>query len=319
VLSQLSCCTNSAQEHMAAFPSVPSVACIPIFKMLKSNLLALALATTSLAAPSTTNAPSWCGWKTIKHLFVFGDSYTQTGFDPKAAQPSPSNPFGNPSYPGWTSSNGPNWLGFLTNTYNASTILTYNLASGGATVDSALVAPYAPTVISVKDQVQTQFLPIYGSRPATAPWTPASSLFAFFIGINDVGNGWYRNNATLYDDIFATYAGLLEQVYEAGARNFLFLSVPPVNLSPLILNQADGGYASEYEGRVIGDWNVRLANMTAKLKAEHTGVTTFVHDTNALFSKVIKDPKSFVQTAGLRNVTGYCQAYAKYVVLEAKL
>jgi phospholipase/lecithinase/hemolysin len=282
-------------------------------KMLKLSFLALSLAVTSLAAPSTTNASSWSSWKTVRQLFVFGDSYTQTGFDPKAAQPSPANPFGNPSYPGWTSSNGPNWVGFLTSTYNKSAILTYNLASGGATVDSALVTPYAPTVISVKDQVQTQFLPIYGAHPATASWTAKSSLFAYFIGINDVGNSWYLNNATLYDAIFATYAGLLDQVYEAGARNFLFLSVPPVNLSPLILNQADNGYASEYEGRVIADWNARLANMTAKFKAKHAGVTTFVHDTNALFTKIIKDPKSFEQTAGLRNVTGYCKAYAKYV------
>jgi phospholipase/lecithinase/hemolysin len=281
--------------------------------MMKSIALVLFLTATGLAAPLVPNKSSWSGWKNVKQLFVFGDSYTQTGFDPKAAQPSASNPFGNPSYPGWTSSNGPNWVGFLTTTYNKSNILTYNLAYGGATVDSALVTPYAPTVISMKEQVQTQYLPIYGSHPATAPWTAGSSLFAFFIGINDVGNSWYLNNATLYDAIFSTYSGLLDQVYNTGARNFLFLSVPPVNLSPLILNQADNGYASEYEGRIIADWNSRLANMTAQFKAKHAGTTTFIHDTNALFTKVIRNPKSFAQTADLKNVTAFCKAYAKYV------
>jgi phospholipase/lecithinase/hemolysin len=279
--------------------------------MVKSTVLTLALATTALAAPFAPNGSSWSGWKNVKQLFIFGDSYTQTGFDPKAAQPSLSNPFGNPTYPGWTSSNGPNWVGFLTTTYNKSQILTYNLAYGGATVDSALVAPYAPTVISMKDQVQTQYLPIYGSHPKAAPWTGESSLFAFFIGINDVGNSWWLNNATLYDAIFSTYSGLLDQIYSTGARNFLFLSVPPVNLSPLILNQADDGYAKEYEGRVIADWNARLANMTAQFKAKHTGVTTFIHDTNGLYTKVIQDPKSFEQTAGLKNVTAFCKAYSK--------
>jgi phospholipase/lecithinase/hemolysin len=228
--------------------------------MVKSTALVLSLAATSLAKPFATNR-SWSGWRNVKQLFVFGDSYTQTGFDPKAAQPSASNPFGNPAYPGWTSSNGPNWVGFLTTTYNQSRILTYNMAYGGATVDSALVTPYASTVISMKDQVETQYLPIYGPHPATAPWTGDSSLFAFFIGINDVGNSWYLNNATLYDTIFSEYARLLDQVYDTGARNFLFLSVPPVNLSPLITTQADNGYATEYEGRVIADWNSRLANM----------------------------------------------------------
>jgi phospholipase/lecithinase/hemolysin len=277
--------------------------------MVKLSALVLSLASTSLAAPFANG--SWSGWKNVKQLFVFGDSYTQTGFDPKAAQPSPANPFGNPTYPGWTSSNGPNWVGFLTTTYNQSKILTYNLAYGGATVDSALVTPYASTVISMKDQVQTQYLPIYGSHPATAPWKSDSSLFAFFIGINDVGNSWWLNNATLYDIIFSEYAGLLEQIYATGARNYLFLSVPPVNLSPLITNQADNGYATEYEGRVIADWNSRLANLTAQFKAKHTGVTTFIHDTNALFTKVIKDPKSFEQTKGYKNTTAFCKAYAK--------
>lgn len=279
--------------------------------MITSATLVLSLATTALAAPAATNTSSWSGWKNVKQLFVFGDSYTQTGFDPKANQPSASNPFGNPPYPGWTSSNGPNWVGFLTTTYNQSNILTYNLAYGGATVDSALVTPYAPTVISMKDQVQTQYLPIYGSHPTTAPWTSESSLFAFFIGINDVGNSWWLNNATLYDAIFSTYSGLLEQIYETGARNFLFLSVPPVNLSPLITSQADDGYATEYEGRVIADWNARLANMTVQLKAKHADVTTLIHDTNALYMKVIQDPKSYEQTAGLKNTTAFCKAYAK--------
>jgi phospholipase/lecithinase/hemolysin len=277
--------------------------------MVKSIALALSLATTGLAAPYTNN--SWSGWSNVKHLFVFGDSYTQTGFNVTSTQPSSSNPFGNPPYPGWTSSNGPNWVGFLTTTYNASTLLTYNMAYGGATVDSALVTPYAPTVISIKNQVRTEFLPTYGSHPASVPWTSESSLFAFFIGINDVGNSWWLNNNTLYDTIFSTYASLLSDVYATGARNFLFLSVPPVNLAPLTLNQDDGGYATENEGKVILEWNKRLSSMVEAFQANHSDTTAFVHDTWGLFDAVIEDPGAYEQTAGLKNVTGYCEAYMK--------
>jgi phospholipase/lecithinase/hemolysin len=277
--------------------------------MVKSIALALSLATTSLAARYTNT--SWSGWSNVKHLFVFGDSYTQTGFNVTSTQPSSSNPFGNPPYPGWTSSNGPNWVGFLTTTYNASTLLTYNMAYGGATVDSTLVTPYAPTVISMKDQVLTEFLPTYGSHPASAPWTSESSLFAFFIGINDVGNSWWLNNNTLYDTIFSTYASLLSDVYATGASNFLFLSVPPVNLAPLTLNQDDGGYATENEGKVIVEWNKRLSAMVEAFQANHSGTTAFVHDTWGLYNAVIEDPKKYEQTKGLKNVTGYCEAYMK--------
>ena len=278
--------------------------------MVKSAALAWSLAATGFAAPHTRGS-SWSAWKNVRHLFVFGDSYTQTGFNINGTQPSPSNPLGNPPYPGWTSSNGPNWVGFLTTTYNASTLLTYNMAYGGATVDAALVAPYTPTVISMKNQVQTEFLPTYGSHPDFAPWTSDSSLFALFIGINDVGNSWWLNNSTLYDTIFSVYEKQLADLYATGARNFLFLSVPPVNLAPLTLDKDDGGYSVENEGKAIVDWNKRLGDMVTAFHTKHKGTTMFVHDTWGLYNSVIKNPASYEQTAGLKNVTGYCKAYMK--------
>jgi hypothetical protein len=167
-------------------------------------------------------------------------------------------------------------------------------------------------VVSVKEQVRTQFLPIYGSETKSVAWRANDSLFAFFIGINDVGNAWYRDNSTaIYDSIFSVYASLIRDVYGSGARNFLVLNVPPVNLSPLITAQNDGGYAIEYEGRVIADWNTRLVDMMQSFRTEYPDVNVFVHDTHAVFSKILKNPGSTQQTRELRNVTGYCAAYKK--------
>lgn len=42
---------------------------------------------------------TWPGWGGVRHLFTFGDSYTQTGFSVKGTQPSVGNPLGNPPYP----------------------------------------------------------------------------------------------------------------------------------------------------------------------------------------------------------------------------
>lgn len=93
--------------------------------------------------------PSYGGLPVL--IFSTADSYTTTGFNATTGpQPSIGNPLGNPAYPGHTASNGPNWVDYLTTKYNHTLVLAYNLAYGGATVDSSLVTPYLPTVLSLK-------------------------------------------------------------------------------------------------------------------------------------------------------------------------
>lgn len=227
-------------------------------------------------------------------------------------QPSATNPLGNPTYPGWTSSNGPNWVDALTVKYNESLLLTYNLAYGGATINSDLVAPYLPTVSSVAEQIENEWFPTYASKPASAPWSSDNTLFAIFDGINDVGNSWWRGvpaTTTLNAAIFAVYHGLIDELYYAGARNFLFLNVPPVDRAPLTNVQSAANQAEEKAD--ILAWNTGLISMAQYLKADKPDVNVFTVDANALFTEVLDNPKSFPQTAGYKNTTGYCVAYEK--------
>lgn len=144
-------------------------------------------ATTTSTSSTTTSAPSPPSG--VTYWFPFGDSYTTTGFNPNSTLPSVGNPLGNPSFPGATGGGGENFVGFDTITYNKSTILTYNYAYGGATIDANLVVPYLPTVLSLTDQVN-EFLAGVAKKPATAPWTSTNSLFTVWIGINDIGNSF---------------------------------------------------------------------------------------------------------------------------------
>lgn len=167
-----------------------------------THVLPLAIGAAASPIVSRQSAPNasacaatteWSGFSGLKYAFVFGDSYTQTGFNfTQEPYPQPGNPLGNPPYPGYTSANGPNWIDVLTVKYNQSVLLTYNLAYGGATVDSDLVKPYEDTVLSVKQQVQDEFVPGYtGDSPSAAgapKWAGEDTLFAVWIGINDVGN-----------------------------------------------------------------------------------------------------------------------------------
>ncbi|KAJ3482364.1 hypothetical protein NLI96_g7024 [Meripilus lineatus] len=171
----------------------------------------------SSSAPSTTPTSTPVGADKANYWFSFGDSYTQTQFSPSGILPSIGNALGNPPYPGFTAVGGTNWIDVDTVVFNKSLIFTYNYAYGGATIDASLVTPYEPTVLSMTDQVN-QFLTTVANKPASTPWTSSNALFSFFIGINDIGNSYYQSGS---------------RDANVGARNFLFINVPPIDRSPL--------------------------------------------------------------------------------------
>ena len=98
------------------------------------------------------------------------------------------------------------------------------------------------------------------------------------------------------------------KVYAVGARNFLFLNVPPVERAPVTLEY--GVNDEVVECAAIREWNRRLIKVVRQLREKHRDVTIFALDTYAIFNAVLNNPKVFPQTAGYRNTTSYCEAYA---------
>jgi phospholipase/lecithinase/hemolysin len=196
----------------------------------------------------------------------------------------------------------------MTTTYNATFLETVNLAYGGATVDSKLVVPYLPTVLSLKDQIQGEYLPVYAIHPSFFPWQADDTLFATFIGINDVGNAYMEANSSLvFSLVFREYASLVDQLYVSGARNFLFLNVPPVNRSPLTAGY--GPSAQALQATDIAAYNANLTHLAANLSATYPDAFTYVFDTNAIFTQVLDDPCSHPETCAYKNTTDYCFYY----------
>ncbi|KAH8106938.1 hypothetical protein BXZ70DRAFT_997825 [Cristinia sonorae] len=237
-------------------------------------------------------------WNTTKFLFAFGDSYTTDGFNISAGVDSP--------VPGFTSSNGPNWVQFLGGTYNITDTKVFNLASGGATIDAALVAPFQPTVLSIVDQVE-QFHQILAPKPSGAQWSGNNSLFAIWIGINDVGNSFGRSDIKSQTQFHATLMkrlfGQVDTLYQDGARQFLFLTVPPTNRAPLILVQGPKVAASITSA--LADYNQQLVANIKAFEAKHRGVITTIFDTRPIFNTLLDMSATF----GFVNQTGFCDAY----------
>jgi phospholipase/lecithinase/hemolysin len=176
-------------------------------------------------------------------------------------------------------------------------------------VDSALVAQYLPTVLSLEQQVQTEFVPLYGGQELTA-WEPSTTLFAIWIGINDVGNSYAATasgNTTVYKAILSEYASLVNQLYITGARNFLFLNVPPVDRSPL--TASSGPSAQALEASRITLFNSGVTKLARNLAHENKQNNVFLYDAHTLFEEALDNPQHFPQTALYRNTTDFCFDY----------
>lgn len=259
--------------------------------------------------PTPLPKKHWPGWAGIKHMIVFGDSYTATGFKIRGQQPDEMNPLGNPEWPGQTSSNGPNWVDFLTTHYNQTFLRTLNFAEGGATVDGDLIRQFVPAIHSFKTQVEKDYLPNYCPPPSSFDWKADDTLFASFFGINDVNNAWQHSNTEVLDQDICEYADLIDKVYQSGARNFLFMKVPAFERSPLVVGHGDK--AVNEEGQLINEFNANITRMAANLSSTYHDVSTFVFDTYRIYNQVMDDPCSHDESCSLKNTTEFCALYGE--------
>lgn len=227
---------------------------------------------------------------------------------------------GNPSWPGLTSAYpAANWIDFLTVMYNQSSLLTYNLAIGGAVVDPDLVVlSFLPPELraSLKDEVYGRLLPGYhpknGTVPLSQPWYGNDTLLAIWIGINDINNSYMQgHNATrvLNKQIVDSYRSLLQLLFvEMGFRNFLLINVPSIERSPFTAFQGED--AQRIQKADVAEFNGLVWEMAHQFKKEVARKgNMWVYDAHKDFSRVLDDPTSFPETSLLKNLTESCDAY----------
>ncbi|KAL8741021.1 MAG: hypothetical protein Q9190_006328, partial [Brigantiaea leucoxantha] len=259
-------------------------------------------------------AKHWHGWDKVEKLFVFGASYTSTGFNwLNGNQPSLADPLGNSLRGGRVADvaiNGPNFIEYMALKYNSSAILSYDFAFSGATVNmTATLQPAANTndlVHQISDDFRPNYLPPQTSTPSTIPqkhWTGDTTLFLSFFGINDIGYAYKASDPqSIISADFASYQQNIESLYTSGARNFLALNVPPIDLSPLYNTNPSN---AKLVASATSDFNSRFAALADALNAKYGSEIGFWYfDTHALFSRILAGPGS-----RFRNTTGYCEAY----------
>lgn len=114
------------------------------------------------------------------------------------------------------------------------------------------------------------------------------------MGVNDVGN-IYWEDATTYNatvtKIMDRYFAQAQIMYNAGARKFLFLTVPPTYLTPMFIEQ--GATVQAELKTAIATYNAMIASRAASFKASNSGVTTYVLDTTTPFMTALNNPKAY--------------------------
>jgi phospholipase/lecithinase/hemolysin len=183
---------------------------------------------------------------------------------------------------------------------------TYDLARKGATVDEDLVKSGLDA--DVVWEVEDAFLPNYDNDD----FDSATSLFAIWIGINDLVNSYLGDEqpSEINPDVIDRYQELVEELYDVGARNFLFINVPPVNRAPIVTQSSASDTRIPLMEADIADYNPRVNDLARQI-ADIGDTTVFVYDANTLFNNVIDDPSQYDETSVYQNTDTYCGDYRK--------
>ncbi|KAI9271636.1 hypothetical protein BDA99DRAFT_500561 [Phascolomyces articulosus] len=189
-------------------------------------------------------------------FIVFGDSYTAEHTDP---------------------CNGPKWIRELENTWNNLSIS--NFAVGGACCYKNDDGPSPP----ITRQIDSYF----EQEPVN---DPDSSIYAIFVGINDL----VQNEA--YNDIVVCIQGQTTRLIEqAHGKQFLIFNMVPFDHSPRIRIENITEYAAEW----IEKFNLELNTTISSMQRQYPNTTIVLIDTHTTFLNILNHPTDYGITQGV--------------------
>lgn len=228
-----------------------------------------------------------------------GDSYTSSEFDTSGVQPSLSQPFGNPSVgtspddllgnpqiTAQTTANGANWPMYLTVVYNNTATLLYDFAISGASIPDGFT-------VEILNEYEPQYSSMFG--PGSGEWNSGNSIFASWISINDIN--WCSSLFSSVPSNFSAclpprmdmYFDLMDSLYDTGARNYLFINMPPLFRAPMVTENGKAIIDNYIEGVTLFNEHL-FPEYVETFTATHNGVKTVIYDAYSLFSEILDHP-----------------------------
>ena len=188
--------------------------------------------------------------------------------------------------------------------------LSYDFAISGASIpdgfSSQVLNLYEPHYASLHSNGSSNGKRVTTSAGDGLSWTGNNSIFASWIGINDIN--WcsllfsptpsvsFRACLTPRMD---EYFILMDNLYNTGARNFFFVNMPPLQRAPMVTENGHAIVENYAEGVALFNKHL-LPRYVSNFTATHEGVRTIIYNAHTFFSEILDHPQWY----GFRN--NYC-------------
>jgi len=205
-------------------------------------------------------------YKNIKNLIVFGDSHSSANTN-----------FTDMTYTGDNCSQGKNWPLHLIDLNN---MKLWNYAVGGSLINVKLVTKWKWYHIDLIGQYHYFHENMSKGKIFGNSWNKTNSLFALWIGNNDIINLFRNNVAREIDEITDNLFDIINKMYEDGARNFLILLIFQKDC---IINK----YCS-----IINDifsFNDNIIKKSNLLFKKYSDLNIIIYNTNKKFKEIVSN------------------------------
>ncbi|EIN03914.1 hypothetical protein PUNSTDRAFT_109062 [Punctularia strigosozonata HHB-11173 SS5] len=167
------------------------------------------------------------------------------------------------------------WVDYIPRQRDLSGMSIHNFAVPGATAEDDLAEQLA------------HFFARFPKKqlPASQPvLDPSQTLYVLFLGVNDCGR-------TEEDELEAIIEGIFDAVHDlyvkAGARNFLFVDVPPKDRSPAAVD-----FVHEIRAR-IETWNGTLRTLASDFAQEASQASVFVFSSHVVVGDILDNHENY--------------------------
>ncbi|WRT70452.1 uncharacterized protein IL334_007450 [Kwoniella shivajii] len=224
-------------------------------------------------------------WPRVRKLFVFGDSFSTRDKDYRKD--------------GVDGGHFQELLTCFSVFHDFHVLQYYNLAKVGATIHHSVLPPGLEEYGTYETQIndfEDLFTPLPG--PWQVDWHSNDTLFIIFFGINDNRDDLHEGGTL---DIPTTTKALVDslmsqsrRLHSLGARNFLFMTLPPLHLSPKYKLPSQVGH--DIHARVeqsIQCYNSYLRPAVKEFERELRDSNVMMFDLNQFWKLILDYPELF--------------------------